>query len=310
MSRRAKYHCGVCCCIFLASSIAVTAAEPAHYAEISTKTVQPFYIVGEAIRLDLDYRYVEPAGVRLKLLEFTESSLPQFVSFEVLDTSRRDLPRTDYSDGPPPGPGRKDAPEVFRLWAAKGQIVSLSIDVAEYYKIERPGTYRVVFLDRAAKVAEQRLLVLPPPRDQSLDLRGKCIAPGRRRTSDAMLSVACTVRAGKSVGDDGKAYWLVMVSDVIASGLDIPALHIAAPDGVRVENAELDYKMRLWSVLTAAGKTALVVWDLRDGTTRTAIPWGSGKIEIGATLLRPLRYAMIVGASRNGGPMITSLSLR
>ena len=274
-----------------------------------------YYVLGQSLVINSEFRYKPAGDGGIFHADFGYDGLPYGMWFKLFDARGHELPRFP-SAGPGPGPGRPDAKEVFRLWLHNGESLQLSTDLINYFKVSEPGFYDVELFNGQEPRPRRRILVLPQPTDQTFPVKGQCDSPARDVNAMNRGMVSCNVKAGKSVGADGKTYWLVVVSDVNATLYDanmlkqeIPALQIAAPQGVRVEKAELDFKWHLWTVLTAEGKRALVIWDLHTGNIQTAIPWCDDEIEIGATLLGPSSLYMLVAAGRKGGTRMTSLSV-
>ena len=277
---------------------------------VTVHSPPPCYVLGDAMLVRFDFRFTNPANTQPHFTQFDYMGLPGSLVIRLLDSRGGEVPKVVFPGGPGPGPGRPDAKEVFRLFVGKGEDLQMTCPLATYYKVTEPGWYDVEFLAaQPPAIARQRVLVVRPPTDRGIAVKRYCYSPAA-----VPSSVSCTVRAGQSVGVDGKTYWLAVVSDIeakngIISSEPIRSLHIPAPKGVRVETADLDINWRLWSVLEAEGKHALVIWDLRSGDVKTAIPWCDDKIELGATLISTMSAGMFVAAGRKGGPRLTTLSI-
>ena len=277
---------------------------------VTAHSPPPCYVLGDSILVRFDLRYGNAASTYSHRTELNHMGLPENLLIRLLDARGGEVPKVVFPGGPGPGAGRPDAKEVFRLFVGKGEDLQMTCPLATYYKVTEPGWYDVEFLAaQPPAIARHRILVVRPPTDRGVAVKRYCYSPA------AVPSiVSCTVRAGQSVGVDGKTYWLAVVSDIeakngIISSEPIRSLHIPAPKGVRVETADLDINWRLWSVLEAEGKHALVIWDLRSGDVKTAIPWCDDKIELGATLISTMSAGMFVAAGRKGGPRLTTLSI-
>lgn len=100
---------------------------------------------------------------------------------------------------------------------------------------------------------------------------------------------------------------------ITLSGANLPwpepkIASLVVPVGTRIDAYMFDINRRLWVLLKAGDRRALVIWELLTGTARLVIPWTDRPIELGKTRASSHLLQDIAVAGFAGEPKFTSYS--
>lgn len=271
----------------------------------------PVYPMGSPTFVDLEVVNISRSST---YLEMDELGLPLDFELQLTDPDglRSEAQNLEQDpNGFPDGPPIPHKPsEHYNI--KPGESVTLRYDLARLFKLQRPGTYHLEVAE-PGRPAIRRVdfEVVGLEAQQTIKFNDLCEPPLSLFERDNVFTepVECRIEIGK-VRDRKDGPWFAVLSDVTITGRNVPrvAPPLVVPPKTRVAASAIDVRGQLWTVLAAEGTSSLMIWDLKEGRRRCAIPWGKHVIEMGSTPIRPFSKAKVVIAGVPGQAKLSTLT--
>ncbi|WP_165073868.1 hypothetical protein [Paludisphaera rhizosphaerae] len=276
------------------------------------------------VRVHLDepvYPLGSPTFVNLELvnvlremnyLKLDHLGLPSPLEYRLTapDGRRSDAQNLDRDpnwiiDGPP------IPHKLSELYPIKpGDSVTLRYDLARFFRIQRPGTYHLEVAEPGRPaICRVDFDVVGLEILQAIKINELCELPLSlfEKNNVYTAPIECHLEIGKVPVREGGP-WFAVISDVMITGRNVArvAPPLVVPPKTRVAASAIDVRGQLWMVLVAEDASTLMIWDLKEGRRRRAIPWGKYVIELGSTPIRPFSKGKVVIAGVPGQPKLST----
>ena len=280
----------LCCLALGAAAVASFAQGTAHL----VGTLQPYYVLGEALWIEYDY-----TSTSNNPLQLDEYGLPTGMKLNLIGP---DGPLARAPWGRPPNTAVNDPCPL-----AKGETVRLRTDIAELFAPTEAGHYRL-----QVDETEMRLTLVSSMLMANHDVHGVCTFPATTKRSTTFGLVVSGQAQVRKLLDVKPERWAITLEKPHITGLpwgwDQQFRPYIVPPGTHIKQMELDYKGQLWMVLELPGKRALLIWDLIRDDARLPIAWTREPIDFGSMRLTTRSYGRVVVAGIPGKVRLSSFS--
>lgn len=226
-------------------------------------------------------------------------------------SSAQIMNRDTGPNAPTFGPPMPHHPSQFYTMKS-GERVSLRYDMTRLFDLKQPGTYHLEIVQVGGPTIRRiDFEVVTLELRHKMEIDGLCGPPlgYLEKFDDGGGPIHCRLEIGQARDRQGGP-WFATTSGVTTPGPGVPrvATPLVVPPETRIGAHAIDYRGCLWAVLVAKDESSLVIWDLKLGRSRSAIPWGKHVIEMGSTPTNTVSNAKVVIAGVPGQPKLSTLT--